>query len=137
MRKKISVLLIILGISLIVLTVFQYYKVNNVYTKLVNEETMKKSNDKREKVIDWNKLKAINENIVAWLYIPGTGVDYPVIKATDNSFYLNHDIYGKSSIYGSIYLDQRYYQMEDINEADNIVIYGHNRPLSNTSMFAN
>lgn len=139
MRKKISVLLIILGITLIVLTVFQYYKVNNVYTKLrsnvVNEETMKKSNDKREKVIDWNKLKAINENIVAWLYIPGTGVDYPVIKATDNSFYLNHDIYGKSSIYGSIYLDQRYYQMEDINEADNIIIYGHNMGHWNTSMF--
>jgi len=47
MRKKISVLLIIVGITLIVLTVFQYYKVNNVYTKLrsnvVNEETMKKS----------------------------------------------------------------------------------------------
>lgn len=139
MRKKISVLLIIVGITLIILTVFQYYKVNNVYTKLrsnvVNEETMKKSNDKREKVIDWNKLKAINENIVAWLYIPGTGVDYPVIKATDNSFYLNHDIYGKSSIYGSIYLDQRYYQMEDINEADNIIIYGHNMGHWNTSMF--
>ena len=139
MRKKISVLLIIVGITLIVLTVFQYYKVNNVYTKLrsnvVNEETMKKSNDKREKVIDWNKLKAINENIVAWLYIPGTGVDYPVIKATDNSFYLNHDIYGKSSIYGSIYLDQRYYQMKDINEADNIIIYGHN--MNSGAMFGN
>lgn len=139
MRKKISVLLIILGITLIVLTVFQYYKVNNVYTKLrsnvVNEETMKKSNDKREKVIDWNKLKAINENIVAWIYIPGTGVDYPVIKAEDNEYYLNHDIYGNSSIYGSIYLDQRYYNVPDINDADNLIIYGHNMGHWNTSMF--
>ena len=138
MRKKISVLLIIVGITLIVLTAVQYYKVNNVYINLrktaVAERTIK-NQDKKEKVIDWNKLKAINEDIVAWLYIPETGVDYPVIKATDNSFYLNHDIYGKSSIYGSIYLDQRYYQMEDINEADNIVIYGHNMGHWNTSMF--
>lgn len=138
MRKKISLLLIITGIILIALTVFQYYKVNNVYTNLrenaVTEKTIKNQN-KKEKVIDWNKLKAINKNIIAWLYIPGTGVDYPVIKATDNDFYLNHDIYGQSSIYGSIYLDQRYYHMEDINEVDNIIIYGHNMGHWNTSMF--
>lgn len=138
MKKKISFLLVITGITLITLTVFQYYKVNNVYTNLrenaVIEKTIKNQN-KKEKVIDWNKLKAINENIVAWLYIPGTGVDYPVIKATDNNFYLNHDIYGQSSIYGSIYLDQRYYHMENINEVDNIIIYGHNMGHWNTSMF--
>lgn len=138
MKKKISFLLVITGITLITLTVFQYYKVNNVYTNLrenaVIEKTIKNQN-KKEKVIDWNKLKAINENIVAWLYIPGTGVDYPVIKATDNDFYLNHDIYGQSSIYGSIYLDQRYYHMENINEVDNIIIYGHNMGHWNTSMF--
>lgn len=138
MKKKISFLLVITGITLITLTVFQYYKVNNVYTNLrenaVIEKTIKNQN-KKEKVIYWNKLKAINENIVAWLYIPGTGVDYPVIKATDNDFYLNHDIYGQSSIYGSIYLDQRYYHMENINEVDNIIIYGHNMGHWNTSMF--
>lgn len=138
MRKKISVLLFVTGMVLIALVCLQYYNVNNVYKTLkketVSEETIKNTS-KKKKVINWSKLRAISEDIVAWIYIPGTGVDYPVIKAKDNEYYLNHDIYGNSSIYGSIYLDQRYYQMEDINEADNIVIYGHNMGHWNTSMF--
>lgn len=138
MRKKISVLLFVTGMVLVALVCLQYYNVNNVYKTLkketVAEETIKNTS-KKKKVINWNKLKAINENIVAWLYIPGTGVDYPVIKATDNDFYLSHDMYGKSSIYGSIYLDARYYNMENINDVDNIIIYGHNMGHWNTSMF--
>lgn len=126
------------GMVLVALVCLQYYNVNNVYKTLkketVAEETIKNTS-KKKKVINWNKLKAINENIVAWLYIPGTGVDYPVIKATDNDFYLSHDMYGKSSIYGSIYLDARYYNMENINDVDNIIIYGHNMGHWNTSMF--
>lgn len=138
MRKKISVLLFVTGMVLVALVCLQYYNVNNVYKTLkketVAEETIKNTS-KKKKVINWNKLKAINENIVAWLYIPGTGVDYPVIKATDNDFYLSHDMYGKSSIYGSIYLDARYYNMENINDVDNIIIYGHNMGHWNTSLF--
>ena len=57
MRKKISVLLIIVGITLIVLTAVQYYKVNNVYINLrktaVAERTIK-NQDKKEKVIGIN-----------------------------------------------------------------------------------
>ena len=126
------------GMVLIALVCLQYYNVNNVYKTLkketVAEETIK-NKSKKKKVINWSKLKSINENIVAWLYIPGTGVDYPVIKATDNDFYLSHDMYGKNSIYGSIYLDARYYNMENINDVDNIIIYGHNMGHWNTSMF--
>ncbi|MBD9054410.1 MAG: class B sortase [Eubacterium ventriosum] len=138
MRKKISILLFVTGMVLIALVCLQYYNVNNVYKTLkketVAEETIK-NKSKKKKVINWSKLKSINENIVAWLYIPGTGVDYPVIKATDNDFYLSHDMYGKNSIYGSIYLDARYYNMENINDVDNIIIYGHNMGHWNTSMF--
>lgn len=136
MRKKISALFVLTGIILLALVVFQYHKVNNVYTKLekqvVEEKAVRK---KKEKVINWKKLQSINRNIVAWLYIPGTGVDYPVIRAEDNGFYLNHDIYGNRSIYGSIYFDARYYNMENLDEADNLIIYGHNMGHWNTSMF--
>ena len=138
MRKKISVLLFVTGMVLIALVCLQYYNVNNVYKTLkketVAEETIQNTS-KKKKVINWGKLRAISEDIVAWIYIPGTGVDYPVIKAEDNEYYLNHDIYGKSSIYGSIYLDQRYYNVPDINDVDNIIIYGHNMGHWNTSMF--
>lgn len=138
MRKKISVLLFVTGMVLIALVCLQYYNVNNVYKTLKKEtvaEKTIKNTSKKKKVINWSKLKAISEDIVAWIYIPGTGVDYPVIKAEDNEYYLNHDIYGNSSIYGSIYLDQRYYNVPDINDADNLIIYGHNMGHWNTSMF--
>ena len=136
MRKKISALFVLTGIILLALVVFQYHKVNNVYTKLEKQVVEEKAvREKKEKVINWKKLQSINRNIVAWLYIPRTGVDYPVIRAEDNDFYLNHDIYGNRSIYGSIYFDARYYNMGNLDEVDNLIIYGHNMGHWNTSMF--
>lgn len=67
------------------------------------------------------KLKDINQDIIAWLRVPGTGIDYPVVKENDNEFYLTHDINREPSIHGSIFMDYR-----NTMEGDkNLVIYGH------------
>ncbi len=70
----------------------------------------------------------LNQDLVGWLSIDGTGLDYPVLKGTDNDYYLDHDFYGGSSASGSIYMDYRN-STEDIN----IIIYGHN--MSSGTMF--
>jgi sortase B len=62
----------------------------------------------------------INSDLVGWISIEGTGVDYPVMKGTDNDYYLDHNIYGNTSILGSIFMDYRN-DYDDIN----IIIYGH------------
>jgi sortase B len=70
----------------------------------------------------------INSDLVGWISIEGTGVDYPVMKGTDNEYYLEHNIYGNESILGSIFMDYRN-DYDDIN----IIIYGHH--MDNGQMF--
>lgn len=84
---------------------------------------------------NFRKLREVNKDIVAWIYVPGTNVDYPVVHGEDNSYYLNHDIEGKTSRAGAIFLDYRITVNEDSTIDDiNTVIYGHH--MKNGSMFA-
>ena len=79
--------------------------------------------------VDFAVLQQINEDIVAWLRIPGV-LDYPVVQGTDNSYYLHHTFRKEYNIAGSIFLDAR--NMADFSDSKNI-IYGHN--MRNGSMF--
>lgn len=85
-----------------------------------------------EKDIDFEQLVSeVNEDIYAWIYIPGTLVDYPMLRhPTEESYYLNRNLDGSSGYPGCIYVDP-------INAADfsdpNTVIYGHN--MKDDSMF--
>ena len=80
--------------------------------------------------VDFTGLQSQNPDICAWIYIPGTDVDYPVLKGTDNSFYLSHDAYGQYSPDGSIFVDAGC--GDDFDDFDTI-IYGHN--MSTGTMF--
>lgn len=51
--------------------------------------------------------KEIKENMVAWLTVDDTSIDYPVMQGKDNNEYLNKDPYGDYSLAGSIFLDSR------------------------------
>ena len=44
---------------------------------------------KTGKHINWNKLKKINSDIVAWIYVKGTNIDYPVVQGKTNQSYLH------------------------------------------------
>ncbi len=64
-----------------------------------------------------------NRNIVGWLKIDGTQVDYPVMQNKDDpEYYLNHDFHGKENKNGLPFLDTRF----DIYEPDILLIHGHN-----------
>ena len=72
-------------------------------------------------------LKAINADFVAWLKIPGTGIDVPVVQAEDNEQYLRKDFYGEYSVYGNPFLDYR--NRLDTLFRDGVctpTVYGHN-----------
>lgn len=94
-------------------------------------EEVQNAFDIPEKNLDWASLYAENKDIYAWIYIPGTQVDYPVLQsATDDTYYLNHNIDGSYGKPGCIYT-------EKINSKDftnyNTVLYGHN--MKNGEMF--
>lgn len=84
-----------------------------------------------ETPVDFVELKKKNPDIYAWINVPGTSVDYPVLRrAGENSYYLNHSVDDKKSVYGSIYTQD----YNDMDFADfNTVVYGHN--MKNGSMF--
>lgn len=77
------------------------------------------------------KLKKENKDAVAWLDVPGTGVQYPVAQGADNKYYETHTFKKKRRAGGSIFLDA--WNLPDGSDF-NTVIYGHN--MKDGSMFA-
>ncbi len=122
-------------------------KLMNDITDLVNvdgeilksEEEYKKENNRSDYFeyiktnfidVDLNKLKSINEDTAGWILVPNTNVNYPFVKYTDNSYYLNHSFDKKKNSAGWLFMDYR--NTLDLNNR-NLIIYGHNR--KDKSMF--
>ena len=85
-----------------------------------------------ERDIDFAGLRETNPDVYAWLYVPDTSVDYPVLQREgDAYYYLTHDLEGADSAAGSIFT--QYYNSKDWTD-NHTVIYGHN--MKNKSMFA-
>lgn len=76
-------------------------------------------------------LMAENSDTVAWLDIPGTAIQYPIVQGKDNDHYLTHTFAGKKGAAGAIFMDS--YNSGDFSDF-NTVIYGHN--MKDGSMFA-
>lgn len=80
--------------------------------------------------IDFESLKSINKEIVAWIYIPYLDLSYPIVQGKDNSFYLNHTAEGTLLDAGAIFMDKD----NDATFSDpNTLVYGHN--MKNKAMF--
>ena len=71
--------------------------------------------------VGWD-MSALSEDVVAWLTVDDTGIDYPIMQGKNNSEYLNKDPYGNYSVSGSIFLDYR--NAPDFSD-DYSLIYGH------------
>lgn len=88
-----------------------------------------------ESEIDWEALKDINDEIVAWIKIPGTVIDYPVLfhEGDDryNQYYIKRTYEKNHSEYGSIFIDYR--STEGVNSR-NVIMHGHD--MLDGSMFA-
>ena len=83
-------------------------------------------------MVDLSAYLAQNPDFVAWLRIPGTNVDYPVVQTDNPDYYLNHTFSGKSSVVGTLF------SLADADYAApgrNIAIYGHHLRSSGERMF--
>ena len=84
--------------------------------------------------VDFSQLGEVNPDIYAWLEIPGTTINDPILQhPTEQLFYNNHDIYGDYSIFGAVY-SQSAYNSRDF-DAPMTLIYGHNTVLYNSCAF--
>ena len=89
--------------------------------------------DEQEKTgsrIDFVAMEQINPDIVGWLTMPDTVIDYPVVKGDDNDYYLHHLFNGEYNSLGTLFVD---FRNKDPFEDQITVIYGHS--MKNGSMF--
>lgn len=82
--------------------------------------------------VDFDFLRGENEDIIGWIQVEGTDIDYPVLyDTTYNMYYLNHNFKGTNTAYGSIFvLGENANDFTDFNT----LVYGHN--MLDGSMFA-
>lgn len=84
-----------------------------------------------DRQIDFAKLRERNPDIIGWISVDGTNIDYPIVKSKDNVDYLKTDVDGDENINGSIFMDM----FNNADMKDKVtVIYGHN--MKNGTMFA-
>lgn len=143
MKKKSKILVTFIQIVLIAVIIFSGIKIiewiksnkknkdimSEIKENVVINNEMDSNNE--EYKMDFAKLKQKNSDAIAWIKVNGTDIDFPVVKGTDNSYYLTHNFDKEKNKAGWIFADYR-------NKFDgtdkNIIIYGHN--MKNGSMFA-
>lgn len=77
-----------------------------------------------KKNLDWKKLHAVNPDIYAWIYIPNTEVEYPIVQhPSKDEYYLNRNLDGSFGKPGCIFT--QHYNHKDFLDL-NTVVYGHN-----------
>lgn len=99
-----------------------------VFAEVVQK--IEEENGEVVKTIDFDKLTQINSDVIGWISIENTGINYPILQANDNEYYLKKDLYKKNNSCGSIYLDCN--TNKDFSE-QNTVVYGHH--LTRGGMF--
>lgn len=143
-RKIIALICLGLGLTCGAIGIYKYIEEKNAgkeYEKLqqevVKEEPKPVEEPEAEPVskveipIDFVALQQQNPDVYAWIQVPGTEVDYPILQSSnDNTYYLNHTIDGEEKKEGAIFTEN--YNTKTF-EDPNTVIYGHD--MKNGSMF--
>ena len=134
-------LLFLILLFLVGVCIYTYYypetDIKHVDEGVLNGETSNKNNNSNESNlykkygnidindVDFKELKEVNEDVVLWIMVDGTSINYPVVKGDNNSYYLDHDITGNLKSSGWVFMDYR--NESDLSD-DNTIIYGHNLP---------
>lgn len=109
-----------------------YKEIDDKYEEISDEYTEPVEEGDSYLSINWDELLARNSDVKAWIQIPDTNVNYPVLQGKTNDTYIHSDIDGNELSAGSIFIaSENQNPFQDINT----VIYGHN--MKNGSMFNN
>ena len=132
-----STILLIVGIALLIAaaimfgkTQVDYYAQDVINQELASYTTVPEKKDEAP-VVDWTGLKAVNSQVVGWIQIPGSQINYPVYQTTDNEYYLHTNAKGEWSIGGQIFMDYENNPNGLIDQQT--ILYGHH--MRNGSMF--
>ena len=110
-------LLITITILLIITSCFIYHEPSNFVNQIKHEETKIKQDNKID--IKYLQEKYNNKDIIAYIEIPNI-ISFPIVKTSDNDYYLNHNLSKEEDIRGTLFMDYRT-NIEDRK----VLIYGH------------
>lgn len=137
-RHYIQIMFIVIFIISICSIIYYFYNANkdkNKYQEVLNNINIDEeqvTEQRTERMLQVEELKKENQDIVGWIEIEGTNINYPVVQGTDNQYYMKHTYNKENSKDGSIFLDKSY----DWNiPSSNLLLYGHNN--KNGTMFQN
>ncbi len=127
-KKLVLLLLIIIFVCSI--GYMCYYIYNNNKNKKDNTDILSEvkidptqvTEEKTEKMLKLEELQKENNEIIGWLEIEGTNINYPVLQNSDNNFYLSHNYKKEKANTGSLFLDKDF---DLVNGSSNYLIYGH------------
>ncbi len=133
--KVCSLIIVCIIVSIFGYIIYNNYqseiKVDNINSdikEILDNETSTEETNVIEQDLSYEKLKEINSDIVGWITLKDTEVDYPVVKSVNNNYYLRHNFYKEKDFNGWVFMD---YRNNPNLEDDNTIIYGHNRFTSN------
>ncbi len=114
---------------------YGYWHGTKVYDEISQQSGLAKEADAlADMTVDWDALRAQNEDIVGWVYMPNTSIDYPIVQGDDDEEYLKKDFNGDTGGLvhkGTIFLSAD--NASDFSDENNF-IYGHN--MNDETMFA-
>lgn len=137
-KTKYKILLILFVIIVIICVGILLYVTKNsnsnksIYEEISVEDIPIIENEITEDMAKVKQIKSTNTDIVGWIKIENTMIDYPILQTTDNEYYLKHNYKKEKTQYGSIFLKDSC-NMKDNNS--NLIIYGHN--MKDKQMFNN
>lgn len=101
---------------------------NTIIVNPVDDEEIQQDNPYYDYIkmnliyVDLEDLKNTNNDVVGWIKVNGTNINYPFVKTNDNSYYLTHNFYKSYSTAGWVFMDYR-----NSFTDKNIILYAHGR----------
>jgi len=136
-KSKAKLFRVFLILILIISSVILIVKLTNKKDKnplvegILNDNSVPQANVETERMKLLKELQKENSDIVAWIEIENSKINYPVLQGKDNEFYMTHTYKKEYSKDGSLFLDKNY----DWNKpSTNLLIYGHNN-IGSKEMF--
>lgn len=127
MKRILFISFVIMLVSISLISIFFIYKdkkedyeQEKVFEEII--DIVNESEEKEENAINIEELYKINNDIVGWLKIDNTNINYPVMQTKDRpNYYLKRNFYKKYSSLGTPYIAENC----SIETSDNLIIYGH------------
>lgn len=147
MKKIIKFILLAICLCIFIFSAYNIYKYlveenanKKLNNTLIEKAIIKTTNDSKNTTqdnkdllpisVNFSILKKENEEIIGWIYLNDSPINYPVVQTDDNNYYLSRLINREYNIAGSIFMD---YRNSPKLENNNTILYGHN--MNNNTMF--